>query len=511
MLNMRDFADAIVGVPGKGLNPEQRKLLTVGVELAAKPKLLLFLDEPTSGLDSQASWAICTFLRKLADSGQAVLCTIHQPSAAIFQQFDRLLLLAGGGRTVYFGDIGPDSRILIGYFESHGARGCGDNENPAEYMLEVVSQGTNLEGEKWHSVWKASSERHGVDAEVAHVLREGACEGPTGTDDMSGGSEFAMPFTTQLREVASRAFRQYWRMPTYVFSKFFLGMAAGLFIGVSLYNAGDGTITGTQIIATGIFIVVTVITPIMQQIQHHFIVQRTLYEVRERPSRAYSWVVFLSVAIVVEIAYLVVVAIVMFACFYYPMVGVQSSAKQGLALLFCIQLLVYASSLAHMTAVALPDATTASAVSNFLIIMALVFCGVVQPPAALPGFWFFMYRVSPFTYWISGIVSTQLHGRPVTCSVDEISILDPPPGQTCGEYFADYAKTAPGQLKNPDATTSCAYCSLRVADQYLAGSDIFYADRWRNLGIVCAFIVFNMAVTVLAYRCVWGPRRRRGG
>jgi ATP-binding cassette subfamily G (WHITE) protein 2 (PDR) len=53
MLNMTDFAEAVVGVPGEGLNVEQRKLLTIGVELAAKPKLLLFLDEPTSGLDSQ--------------------------------------------------------------------------------------------------------------------------------------------------------------------------------------------------------------------------------------------------------------------------------------------------------------------------------------------------------------------------------------------------------------------------------------------------------------------------
>jgi ABC-type multidrug transport system ATPase subunit len=55
MLNMSDFAEAVVGVPGEGLNVEQRKLLTIGVELAAKPKLLLFLDEPTSGLDSQVS------------------------------------------------------------------------------------------------------------------------------------------------------------------------------------------------------------------------------------------------------------------------------------------------------------------------------------------------------------------------------------------------------------------------------------------------------------------------
>lgn len=132
MLNMRDFANAVVGIPGEGLNVEQRKLLTIGVELAAKPSLFIFLDEPTSGLDSQSSWAICTFLRKLAASGQAVLCTIHQPSAMLFQAFDRLLFLAKGGKTVYFGDIGESSHTLLDYFESNGARKCGDQENPAE-------------------------------------------------------------------------------------------------------------------------------------------------------------------------------------------------------------------------------------------------------------------------------------------------------------------------------------------------------------------------------------------
>jgi ATP-binding cassette subfamily G (WHITE) protein 2 (PDR) len=129
MLNMDTFAEAVVGTPGEGLNVEQRKLLTIGVELAAKPSLLLFLDEPTSGLDSQSSWAICSFLRKLADHGQAVLSTIHQPSAILFQEFDRLLFLAKGGRTVYFGEIGDQSRTLLSYFESKGARQCEKNEN----------------------------------------------------------------------------------------------------------------------------------------------------------------------------------------------------------------------------------------------------------------------------------------------------------------------------------------------------------------------------------------------
>ena len=55
---------------------------------------------------------------------------IHQPSAELFQMFDRLLLLRKGGQTVYFGDIGPNALTLINYFERNGARKCGDEENP---------------------------------------------------------------------------------------------------------------------------------------------------------------------------------------------------------------------------------------------------------------------------------------------------------------------------------------------------------------------------------------------
>ncbi|KAK4892313.1 Multidrug resistance protein [Elasticomyces elasticus] len=77
LLGMQPYADAVVGTPGEGLNVEQRKRLTIGVELAARPQLLLFLDEPTSGLDSQTSWNICDLMEKLTRNGQAILCTIY--------------------------------------------------------------------------------------------------------------------------------------------------------------------------------------------------------------------------------------------------------------------------------------------------------------------------------------------------------------------------------------------------------------------------------------------------
>jgi ATP-binding cassette subfamily G (WHITE) protein 2 (PDR) len=215
MLNMRDFADAVVGVPGVGLNVEQRKLLTIGVELAAKPKLLLFLDEPTSGLDSQSSWAICSFLRKLADSGQAILCTVHQPSAILFQEFDRLLFLAQGGRTVYFGDIGKNSGTLLDYFESNGGPKCGDDDNPAEYMLNVVNKGANNQGKDWHDVWNSSSLRKETEQEIDRLYKKKEREKTASDEGADAHSEFAMPLLSQVNIVTHRVFQQYWRMPSY--------------------------------------------------------------------------------------------------------------------------------------------------------------------------------------------------------------------------------------------------------------------------------------------------------
>ena len=159
---MEEYADAIVGVPIEGLNVEQRKRLMIGVELATKPPLLLFVDEPTSGLDSQTSWAILEILEKLTKSGQAILCTIHQPSAMLFQRFDRLLLLAQKGKSVYFGDIGKRSKNLTSYLERSGAPSCPPDANPAEWMLEATgaAPGTTSETD-WHKTWCLKSRIRG--------------------------------------------------------------------------------------------------------------------------------------------------------------------------------------------------------------------------------------------------------------------------------------------------------------------------------------------------------------
>jgi ABC-type multidrug transport system ATPase subunit len=223
LLDMQEYADAIIGVPGEGLNVEQRKRLTIGVELVARPQLLLFLDEPTSGLDSQTSWSICNLMEKLTKNGQAILCTIHQPSAMLFQRFDRLLLLSKG-KTIYFGDVGKDSRILVDYFTRNGAHQLPVGKNPAEYMLEVIGTApgstTTID---WPTIWRQSPEYKGVQDELERLaLTSATAEDPSA--EAAAHQEFAAAAMVQYGQVTKRLFQQYWRSPQYIYSKVILAL-----------------------------------------------------------------------------------------------------------------------------------------------------------------------------------------------------------------------------------------------------------------------------------------------
>lgn len=134
-----------------------------------------------------------------------------------------------------------------------------------------------------------------------------------------------------------------------------------------------------------------IFSTLVQQIMPRFVIQRSLYEVRERPSKAYSWMAFLVANIVVEIPYQVVLAVLMWISWYFAIFGKnQSSETRGIMLLFVIEFMLFTSTFAHMIIAAMPDAETAGNIATLLFSMMLTFNGVLQSPTALPGFWIFM-------------------------------------------------------------------------------------------------------------------------
>lgn len=127
-LNLTKTKDTMIS----RLSGGQKKKLSIALELIDNPPIM-FLDEPTTGLDSMASFQCISALQTLAKNGRTIICTIHQPSAMIYEMFDHIYLMVGG-QCMYAGAPAD----TVNYFAQQGFQ-CPQYHNPADYMLEVVN------------------------------------------------------------------------------------------------------------------------------------------------------------------------------------------------------------------------------------------------------------------------------------------------------------------------------------------------------------------------------------
>ncbi|WVQ84782.1 hypothetical protein IAT38_006939 [Cryptococcus sp. DSM 104549] len=488
LLELHDIEDALIGTPDAGLGVEQRKRLTIGVELVSKPTLL-FLDEPTSGLDGQSSFLIVSFLKKLAAAGQAVLCTIHQPSAALFARFDQLLLLKGGGRTVYFGAVSE----LSNYFDKHGVTIPRD-VNPAERMIDIVS-GDLSKGHDWAQVWLDSSEC----ADRARELEELKAEGEKQNIMIEGDEyEYASTNMAQLVLVTKRASVQLWRNTEYVMNKVALHIMAALLNGFSFWMIGDSYADLQSRIFT-IFLFVFVAPGVIAQTQPKFLHNRDIFEAREKKAKLYSWHAFCFAEIAAEIPYLLVCALLYFAPWYAT---IGFSYEAGIAGPIYLQMTFYEflyTGIGQFVAAYAPHEVFAALVNPLLIGILVIFCGVLVPYDQITAFWrYWLYYINPFTYLVGGLVSRALWDVDVKCDSDEYAVFDPPSGMSCSDYMSGFLSQAPGYLNNPDATTGCEYCIISKGSDYLEALNLGKKeDGWRDIAITFLFVLTSYGLVFL--------------
>ena len=133
VLGIEHIRNNLVGdATRRGISGGQKKRVNIGVELVAMPAIV-FMDEPTSGLDGAATIELARCLGQLRLSGLTIICVIHQPRLAVYEEFTHLLLLGKGGQQVYCGR----GELIEEYFTSLGFR-LPDRENPADWLIDVV-------------------------------------------------------------------------------------------------------------------------------------------------------------------------------------------------------------------------------------------------------------------------------------------------------------------------------------------------------------------------------------
>lgn len=314
VLELTDVSDSLIGSPDCGLSIEERKRVTIGVELAAKPDILVFLDEPTSGLDSQSALSIVRFLRRLADTGVAIICTIHQPSASLFGIFDQLLLLHHG-RTVYCGS----TTHFPTYLSEHGLD-VPPSGNVAEIALQALGETDTVVGSdkySWAEKWSSSAEAANIRQQIQTIKSRA---NPTEkvcalafpyefklTEEQNLANQTACaslpraatPFWYQLRAVLYRTLITNSRLPGYWSTRLFNHILIGLLTGLTYLKIGN-SLVDVQYRIFVVFQVTILPSLLLSQVEPRYHAARAIFY-REKSSKMYSSTVFVSSMILSEI------------------------------------------------------------------------------------------------------------------------------------------------------------------------------------------------------------------
>jgi ABC-type multidrug transport system permease subunit len=173
------------------------------------------------------------------------------------------------------------------------------------------------------------------------------------------------------------------------------------------------------------------------------------------------------------------------------------------------QFVIFTCTFAHACIAITDTAEAGGNLANVLFMLCLFFCGVLASPSSMPGFWVFMYRANPFTYWVSAVLSTGLANQDVQCASNELVKVTAPDGLTCGDWLGPYAKAAGGKLWNEAATGVCEYCPVASTNTFLQQISASYANRWRDFGIGNAFIMFNIFASIFLYWLVRMPKGKK--
>lgn len=320
----------------------------------------MFTADKQSGLDGQSAWNLVRFLRKLTAAGQKILCTIHQPNALLFQSFDRLLLLQRGGQTVYFGDIGEDSHVLIDYLERNGAP-VPNNVNPAEYMLEAIGAGSRKRiGGDWHEKWKNSPEFKATKEEV-HRLKAEALAKPV--EETGKRSEYSQSFFGQLKLVLQRTNVALWRQADYQYTRLFAHLAIALVVTLTFLQLGD-SYQELQYKVFACFFITILPALVLAQIEPQYIMSRMTFA-RESSSKMYSSTIFALTQMLAEMPYSLGCAVAFFLILYYGVGFPFASSRAGYFFLMVLTTEIYAVTLGQAVAALSPSILVAGESKRF--------------------------------------------------------------------------------------------------------------------------------------------------
>lgn len=409
LVELSNLSSALVGLPGvSGLSTEQRKRLTIAVELVANPSII-FMDEPTSGLDARAAAIVMRAVRNTVDTGRTVVCTIHQPSIDIFEAFDELLLMKRGGQVIYAGPLGEHSQKIIDYFEAvPGVVKIKDKYNPATWMLEVSSMGVEQRlGIDFAEVYRKSA----LALRNKELVKELSVPA-TGTRDLYFPTQYCQPLLGQFKSLLWKQHLTYWRSPDYNLVRFTFTFISALMFGTIFWQLGTKiereadllTVMGAMYGAT-LFLGINNCSTVQPVVS----VERTVFY-RERAAGMYSALPYAIAQVVIELPY-VFAQTIMYGFIVYSMIGFEWVLRKCLWFLFTMFCTFLYFTYYGMMAVSItPNHQVAAIVASAFYSVFNLFSGFLMPRPKLPKWWLWYYWLCPTAWTVNGLITSQYGG-----------------------------------------------------------------------------------------------------
>ncbi|KAI3790224.1 hypothetical protein L2E82_03108 [Cichorium intybus] len=406
LVELTPLKGALVGLPGvDGLSTEQRKRLTIAVELVANPSIV-FMDEPTSGLDARSAAIVMRTVRNIVNTGRTIVCTIHQPSIDIFEAFDELLFMKRGGQLIYAGPLGPRSCKLVEYFEAiEGVQKIKAGHNPATWMLEVTSL--------------AEEARLGID--FAQVYRQSKLfirnrdlverlkKPRNDSKELHFPSKYSRSYTDQFATCFWKQYLSYWRNPQYTAVRFFYTSIISLMLGTICWKFGSKRETqqdifnalGSMYIAV-LFIGITNATAVQPVVS----VERFV-SYRERAAGMYSALPFAFAQGAIEFPYVLAQALIYSTIFYSLAAFEWSTWKFIWYMYFMYLTMLYFTFYGMMTTAVTPNHNVAAIIAAPFYMFWNLFSGFMIPHKRIPIWWRWYYWANPIAWTLYGLVVSQ--------------------------------------------------------------------------------------------------------
>ncbi|KAJ0964795.1 hypothetical protein J5N97_025933 [Dioscorea zingiberensis] len=493
LVELDNLKDAIVGLPGvTGLSTEQRKRLTIAVELVANPSII-FMDEPTSGLDARAAAIVMRTVRNTVDTGRTVVCTIHQPSIDIFEAFDELLLMKRGGQVIYSGPLGHHSQKIIEYFEAiPGVPKIKETYNPAAWMLEASSNAAEVRlGIDFAEYYKSSSLYQRNKA----LVNELTMPAP-GTEDLYFPTKYSQSTFEQFKACLWKQWWTYWRSPEYNLVRYFFTLVTALLLGTMFWKVGHKMESSTDLrIVIGSMYAAILFVGVnnCSAVQPIVSIERTVFY-RERAAGMYSALPYAIAQVVVEIPYVFIQGLC-YTLIVYSMMGFQWTAAKFFWFFFITFFSFLYFTFYGMMAVSISPnhevaaifASTFYSVFNLFsgffiprpvstfspltyikvlaicslsktetVALANGFCWVLFGAQKIPKWWIWYYWICPLAWTVYGLIVTQ-YG-----DLEDLIFV---PGELEKKRIKDYVKDYFGY--NPDF--------MGVVAAVLVGFSVFFA------------------------------------